>query len=225
MRHITEQPPGHTPRNSRRLDRASELAIIGLLVFVFICELGVLAALVPVGHGFVPKGGGWFTPAVVGGAFTLHPLLIAVPSAACFVLGLLDWRRPWRVEHLDLLALAGFFPAAMLLSGDVPPSRPVAGSRRPQVWLSAYDTKLETVLAGWGLFPIAEPHPAIADTAVTSNALPVSATYLMSSPLWCHWNDRTVWAGSRACVQAHGMITLVHRRARVMNGAEPTRHQ
>ena len=70
---------------------------------VFICGLGVLAALVPVGHGFAPKGGGWFRPAVVGGAFTLHPLLFAVPSAACFVLGLFDWRRPWRVEQLDLL--------------------------------------------------------------------------------------------------------------------------
>src|SRR6266851_3840265 len=63
--------------------------------------------------------GGWITPAVADGAFTLHPLLIAVPSAVCFVLGLLDWRRPWRVEHLDVLALAGFFPVAMLLSDDV----------------------------------------------------------------------------------------------------------
>jgi hypothetical protein len=98
------------------------VAIAGLLVFVFIGGLGVLAALVPVGHGFVLKGGGWFTPAVVGGPFTLHPLLIAVPSAACFVLGLFDWRRPWRVEHLDLLALAGFFPVAMLLSDDVSPA-------------------------------------------------------------------------------------------------------
>jgi len=119
MRHITDRPPGHIPRNSRRPDRASELAIVGLLVFVFVGALGVLAAIVPVGHGFAPKGGGWFTPAVAGGALTLHPLLIAVPSAACFVLGLLDWRRPWRVEHLDLLALAGFFPVAMLLSDDV----------------------------------------------------------------------------------------------------------
>ena len=119
MRHITGRPPGHTPRISRRLDRASELAIVSLLVLAFICGLAVLAALVPVGHGFVPKGGGWFTPAVVGGAFTLHPLLIAVPWAACFVLGLLDWRHPWRVEHLDLLALAGFFPVAMLLSDDL----------------------------------------------------------------------------------------------------------
>src|SRR5271170_580134 len=100
---------------SGRLGRASA----GLLVFGFICGLGVLAALVPVGDGFTPKGGGWFRPAVVGGAFTLHPLLIAVPSAACFVLGLLDWRHRWRVEHLDLLALAGFFPVAMLLSDDV----------------------------------------------------------------------------------------------------------
>jgi hypothetical protein len=128
MRHITGRPPGHTPRISRRLDRTSELAIVGLLVLVFICGLAVLAALVPVGHGFVPKGGGWFTPAVAGGAFTLHPLLIAVPSAACFVLWLLDWRRPWRVEHLDLLALAGFFPVAMLLSDDL---------SQPGLWLAA----------------------------------------------------------------------------------------
>jgi hypothetical protein len=92
--------------------------ILGLLVFVFVGGLGALAALVPAGRGFAPKGGGWFIPAVVGGAFTLHPLLIAVPWAAVFVLGLLDWRRPWRAEHLDLLALAGFFPVAMLLSDD-----------------------------------------------------------------------------------------------------------
>jgi hypothetical protein len=105
---------------SGRLYRASELAIAGLLVFGFIGGLGVLAALVPVGHGFAPKGGGWFIPAVAGGMFTSHPLLIAVPLPACFVLGLFDWRHPWRVEHLDLLALAGFFPVAMLISDDVP---------------------------------------------------------------------------------------------------------
>jgi hypothetical protein len=93
--------------------------VAGLLVFAFVGGLAVLAALVPVGHGSAPKGGGWFIPAVVGGAFTLHPLFIAVPWAACFVLGLFDWRRPWRVEHLDLLALAGFFPVAMLLSDDL----------------------------------------------------------------------------------------------------------
>jgi Glycosyltransferase family 87 len=97
----------------------SERMVFGLLVFAFICGLGLLAALVPVAHGFAPKGGGWFTPAVVGGPFTMHPLLIAVPAAACFVLGLLDWRRPWRVEHLDVLALAGFIPVAMLISDDL----------------------------------------------------------------------------------------------------------
>jgi hypothetical protein len=78
----------------RALPRASERAVFGLLVLVFIGGLGLLAALVDVGPGFAPKGGGWFIPAVFGGAFTVHPLLFAVPSAACFVLGLLDWRPP-----------------------------------------------------------------------------------------------------------------------------------
>ena len=120
MCHPAERPPGHAPRIGRRLGRSSGQAIFGLLVFAFICGLGLLAALVPVGAGFTPKGGsGLFTPAVVGGVFTWHPLLIAVPSAACFVLGLADWRRPWHVEHLDLLALAGFFAVAMLLSDDL----------------------------------------------------------------------------------------------------------
>jgi hypothetical protein len=151
MRYATQRPPGHTPRTSGRLDRA----IAGLLVFVFICGLGVLAALVPVGHGFVPKGGGWFTPAVVGGAFTLYPLFIAVPWAACFVPGLLDWHRPWRVGHLDLLALAGFFPVAMLLSDDL---------SQAGLWLAA-------VCLGWlfarllgvtlGAWPMPELHPSI----------------------------------------------------------------
>jgi hypothetical protein len=155
MRHITDRPPGRTPRISRRPDRAGELAIAGLLMVVFAGGLGVLAALVPVGHGFVPKGGGWFTPAVAGGAFTLHPLFIAVPWAVCFVLGLFDWRRPWRVEHLDLLALAGFFPVAMLLSDDV---------SRAGLWLAA-------VCLGWlfarllgaafGTWPMPELRPSI----------------------------------------------------------------
>jgi hypothetical protein len=155
VRHTTERPPGRAPRISSRPDRASGRAIAGLLVFAFICGLGALAALVPVGHGFVPKGGGWFRPEVVGGAFTLYPLLIAVPWAACFVLGLFDWRRPWRVEHLDLLALAGFFPVAMLLSDDV---------SQGGLWLAA-------VCLGWlfsrmlgayfGKWPMPELRPAI----------------------------------------------------------------
>jgi hypothetical protein len=129
--------------------------IFGLLVCAFIGGLGVLAALVPVGHGFEPKGGGWFIPAVAGGAFTLHPLLFAVPAAACFVLGLLDWHRPWRVEHLDLLALAAFFPVAMLLSDDLP---------QPGLWLAA-------ICLGWlfarmlgatfGTWPMPELRPSI----------------------------------------------------------------
>ena len=102
--------------------------VLAALVLAFIGGLALLAALVPVGRGFSPKGGGWFDPAVAGGAFTLHPLLFAVPSAACFLLGLLDWDRPWRVEHLDLLALAGFFPVTMLISDDLP---------TPGLWLAA----------------------------------------------------------------------------------------
>lgn len=54
--------------------------VLAALVLGFIGGLALLATLVPVGHGFAPKGGGWFTPAVVGGAFTLHPLLWAVPT-------------------------------------------------------------------------------------------------------------------------------------------------
>jgi hypothetical protein len=104
------------PGLSERPDRVGGPAIVGALIFVG--GLAALAVLVPVGHGFAPKGGGWFIPAVVGGVFTLHPLLVAVPWAACFVFGLADWHNPWRVEHLDLLALAGFFPVAMLLSDD-----------------------------------------------------------------------------------------------------------
>jgi hypothetical protein len=133
----------------------SERAIAGLLVLVFVGALAALAALVPVGHGFSPKGGGWFIPAVAGGAFTMHPLLVAVPSAACFVLGLLDRRHPWRVEHLDLLALAGFFPAAMLISDDF---------SQAGLWLAA-------VCLGWlfsrmlgaafGAWPMPELRPSI----------------------------------------------------------------
>jgi hypothetical protein len=155
MRQTTERPPGQTPLSNRRPARATEVTVVGLLVLAFIGGLGVLAVLVPVGHGFVPKGGGWFTPAVVGGVFTLHPLLVALPWSACFVLGLLDWRRPWRVEHLDLLALAGFFPVAMLLSDDV---------SRAGLWLAVgclgwlFSRMLGAALGTW---PMPELHPSI----------------------------------------------------------------
>jgi hypothetical protein len=140
---------------SRRMRERGERVIFGMLVFAFIAGLGLLAEFVPLGHGFVPQGGGWFIPEVVGGPFTLHPLLIAAPSAACFVLGLLDWDHPWRVEHLDLLALVGFFPVAMLLSDDISP----AG-----LWLAA-------VCLGWlfvrmlgaclGKWPMPQLRPSI----------------------------------------------------------------
>src|ERR1700722_8547982 len=169
MRHITDLPSGH---------RMKERAIAGLLVFVFVSGLAVLAALVPAGHGFVPKGGGWFTPAVVGGAFTLHPLFIAVPWAACFVLGLFDWRRPWRVEHLDLLALAGFFPVAMLLSDDASP----AG-----LWLAAvclgwlFSRMLGATLGAW---PMPELRPALSSRRLGLAILILLVVRIASVAAW-----------------------------------------
>jgi Glycosyltransferase family 87 len=149
-------PGQHRPDGTgRRPGRAGGPVIAGLLVLVFTGGLGVLAALVPVGHGFVPKGGGWFTPAAAGGVFTSHPLLIAVPWAVCFIAGLLDWRRPWRAAHLDLLALAGFFPVAMLISDD---------ASQAGLWLAA-------VCLGWlfarmlgaalGKWPMPELRPSL----------------------------------------------------------------
>ncbi len=142
-------------RPGRHTAQAGERVIIGLLVFALITGLGLLAASVPLGHGFVPKGGGWFRPEVVGGQFTLHPLLIAVPWAACFILGLVDWHRPWRVEQLDLLALAGFFPVAMLLSDDTPE----AG-----LWLAAVclGWLFTSMLGVWlGKWPMPQLRPSI----------------------------------------------------------------
>jgi hypothetical protein len=173
----------HTPRTSRRPDRTNELAVAGLLVCVFVGALAALAALVPAGHGFAPKGGGWFDPAVVGGAFTLHPLYVAVPWAACFVLGLVDWRRPWRVEHLDLLALAGFFPVAMLLSDDLS----AAG-----LWLAA-------VCLGWlfcrmlgvtfGAWPMPDLRPSVSSRRLGLAILILLLVRIASVVAWGNISD------------------------------------
>jgi hypothetical protein len=151
---VLQGPPGRADR-STGLDKARALAVPGLLVLAGVGALAALAAFVPVGHGLRPRGGGWFIPAVVGGAFTRHPLLIAVPWAACFVTGLLDWRRLWRVEHLDLLALAGFFPVAMLLSDD---------ASEAGLWLGAACLGwLGTRMAGvaLGAWPMPELRPSV----------------------------------------------------------------
>ena len=89
------------------------------------------------------------------GAFTLHPLLIAVPWAACFVLGLLDWHHPWRVGHLDLLALAGFFPVAMLLSDDAS----AAGLRLAAACLGWLFARM--LGAAFGIWPMPDLRPSI----------------------------------------------------------------
>src|SRR6201996_9236870 len=96
MRRAADWPPGYRPRSRWRPERPIRLTIV--VVLAFVGGLAALAALVPVGHGFAPKGGGLFIPAVVGGVFTLHPLLVVVPWAACFVSGLVDWRDPGRGE-------------------------------------------------------------------------------------------------------------------------------
>src|SRR5580692_2905218 len=64
LRHTTENP--WHPAESLR--HTTERLILGLCVLAFVVGLALLAALVPVGHGFSPKGGGWFIPAVAGGA-------------------------------------------------------------------------------------------------------------------------------------------------------------
>jgi hypothetical protein len=139
-----------TPHISERLGRAVPWLFAG----GFICGLGVLAALVPVSHGFA-QDGGWFKPEVIGGAFTMYPLWVAVPWAACFVLGLFDWRVPWRVEHLDLLALAGFVPVTMLLSDGAP----VVG-----LWLAAWCLGwlfVRMLGVAFGTWPVPDLRPAI----------------------------------------------------------------
>jgi hypothetical protein len=159
-----------------------DLAIVGLLVVMFTGGLAVLAALVPVGHGFAPKGGGWFIPAAAGGAFTRYPLFIAVPWAAFFVVGLLDWRRPWRVEHLDLLALAGFVPVAMLLSDD---------NSGAGLWLAA-------VCLGWlffrmlgatfGVWRMPELRPSISSRRLAL-AIVILLLVRVESLAWCNILD------------------------------------
>jgi hypothetical protein len=39
---------------------------------------------------------------------TLNAPYVFLPLCALFLLGLLDWRRPWRIANLDLLVLLGF---------------------------------------------------------------------------------------------------------------------
>ena len=114
------------------------------------------AALVPVGHGFVPKGGGWFTPAVVGGAFTLHPLLIAVPSAACFC------PRAARLASPVASRASGPAGARWLLShGDAAqrrcsPSLPAAGAAVCLGWLFS-----RMLGAAFGTWRMPELRPSI----------------------------------------------------------------
>jgi hypothetical protein len=38
----------------------------------------------------------------------LNAPYVWIPLCAIFLIGLLDWRRPWRIAHLDLLVLLGF---------------------------------------------------------------------------------------------------------------------
>ena len=111
--------------------------------------------------GSLRRTAGWFTPAVVGGAFTLHPLFMAVPWAACFVLGLLDWRAArggrsiWTCWRWPVL----------LPGGDAAQRRPLPGRA---LWLAA-------VCLGWllaatagaalGLWRMPELRPSVGSPA------------------------------------------------------------
>src|SRR4029453_6919859 len=49
-----------------------------------------------------------------------------VPPCAIFVFGLLDWRRPWRIAHLDLLVLLAFGASHVFFNrGEIGVSAPL----------------------------------------------------------------------------------------------------
>src|SRR6476659_7975675 len=58
-------------------------------------------------HGYQAT---WEMARGYSGAFghRLNAPYVFLPLCAFFLVGLLDWRRPWRVANLDLLVLLGF---------------------------------------------------------------------------------------------------------------------
>lgn len=63
------------------------------------------------------------------GAFghALNAPYVFLPLCALFLLGLVDWRRPWRLAHLDLLVLLGFGASNYFFNrGEIGVSVPLA---------------------------------------------------------------------------------------------------
>ena len=65
----------------------------------------------------------------------LNAPYVFLPLCALFLLGLVDWRRPWRVANLDLLVLLGFRRLALLLQPRR--DRPLGAARIPAAPLPA----------------------------------------------------------------------------------------
>lgn len=57
----------------------------------------------------------------------LNAPYVWLPLCALFFFGLLDWRRPWRIVHLDLLVLLGFGVSQIFFNnGEIGVSVPLA---------------------------------------------------------------------------------------------------
>lgn len=84
----------------------------------------------------------------------LNAPYVWIPLAALFFLGLLDWRRPWRVVHLDLLVLLSFGISQIFFNrGEIGISVPLAYP--PLVYLLARMLWVGFRGAGAGLRPTA----------------------------------------------------------------------
>jgi hypothetical protein len=57
----------------------------------------------------------------------LNAPYVWIPLCAIFLIGLIDWRRPWRIAHLDLLVLLGFGASHVFFNrGEIGVSVPLA---------------------------------------------------------------------------------------------------
>src|ERR1017187_9825150 len=86
------------------------------LLALVVVGLGASACLLKLPPILLWHGSRYAGPSVYGGWFTRDPLIIAFPWALVFIAAFFDWRKPWQLGHLDLLALVSFWFVAMLIS-------------------------------------------------------------------------------------------------------------